>query len=455
MRRAKNNGFGEGEEFPFIRWAVATGIVVILSVVTFFFMKDQRLSRSVFIVGVCLTLWLSEVVPPYVPTVVLWALTPLLMQPLGLEFSFGSVLAWSADPVLALFLGGFTLSVAAKRYGLDGRIASFAVRLSKGNRLALLVLGTGVTAWLSMWMSNIAAAAIMIVAMRPLFSGYPRGDPFRRALLLGVAMGANFGGLATPVGTGPNALAIAEASKYQPVTFISWMAFALPLAIGLLTVGVTLLFFRFHVRGTAKLPKIRVRRLDRRSKAVLLIFSVTVLAWLTEPWHGAPSGIIALLSVAAFFGSGLLNRSDLNSIDWSTLALIAGGIGIGKLLEKSGLVITIAADVPWREVSPFVRLLVLCFSSAILSALMSNTATAALLIPIAGSIDPSPSTAILIAVAASMGIALAISTPANAMVYGEGVRGSDLFVPGLGLMILGCLLISWTGPGVLRLMGIP
>jgi sodium-dependent dicarboxylate transporter 2/3/5 len=86
---------------------------------------------------------------------------------------------------------------------------------------------------------------------------------------------------------------------------------------------------------------------------------------------------------------------------------------------------------------------------------MSNTATAAMLIPLASSIDPSPSTAILIAIAASMGIPFVISTPPNAMVYGEGVRSSDLLVPGLILMILGCLLVGLTGPFVLRLMGIP
>jgi len=187
----------------------------------------------------------------------------------------------------------------------------------------------------------------------------------------------------------------------------------------------------------------------------LMIFFITILAWLTESLHGAPSGIIALLAVAVLFGSGLLNRHDLNSIDWSTLALIAGGIGLGNLLEKSGLVSAMAMAVPWREVSPFVRLLVLCLSSAMLAALMSNTGTAAMLIPLARSIDPSPSTAILIAISASMGIPFAISTPPNAMVFGEGVKSSDLLIPGLILMLLGCLLVSLTGPAVLQLMGIP
>lgn|SRR5215213_1125587 len=113
------------------------------------------------------------------------------------------------------------------------------------------------------------------------------------------------------------------------------------------------------------------------------------------------------------------------------------------------------ASIPSAGFLPSVRLLVLCLSSALLAALMSNTATATMLIPLGLSLDPSPSNAILIAVAASLGIPFVISTPANAMVYAEGVKSSDLLVPGLILMLIGCLLVSMTGPFVLRLMGIP
>ena len=136
--------------------------------------------------------------------------------------------------------------------------------------------------------------------------------------------------------------------------------------------------------------------------------------------------------------------------------LIAGGIGLGNLLEKSGLVTTAAAAVPWAHVPYTARIFALCFVSATLSALMSNTATVTMLVPLAASLDPAPSTAILIAVAASLGAPFVISTPPNAMVYGEGgVKSGDFLAHGLVLMVLGCLLISLTGPFVLNLMGIP
>lgn len=409
------------------------------------------------VAGVCLTLWLTEVVPPYVPTFILWALTPLLLYSFGDQFQLTRVLGWSANPVLALFLGGFALSVAARRYGIDSLIARLAVNLSRGSKLMLLVLTVAATASLSMWMSNIAAAAMMIAALHPLFAGVAKNDRFRRALLMGIALGANFGGMATPIGTGPNAIAMAAISSSHALTFIEWMVFALPLASGLMIAGLLLLVGRFHVRGgTNDLPDIPVKAPDRGGWLVMTVFFVTVAAWLTEPFHGTSSAIVALISTVVLFGSGLLKRDDLVLIDWSTLLLIAGGIGMGNLLEQSGLIKVAAGVMPWQEVTPVVRLFTLCFASALLSALMSNTAAVTMLIPLAASIDPAPSTAVLIAIAASLGIPFVISTPPNAMVYGEGgITFSDLAVPGLILMILGCAVVSLTGPRVLNLVGIP
>lgn len=439
-----------------LRWGIVALLATVVVALPLVLLENATLAWAAVVGGVCLLLWLSEIVPPYVPTFALWALTPLLLAPLGEEFGLRRVLGWSAEPVLALFLGGFALSAAARRYGIDAWIARVAVRLSRGRRLALLALTTLATATLSMWMSNIAAAAMMIAALHPLFAGMPPDDRFRRALLVGVALGANFGGIATPIGTGPNAIAIAAISREQPISFLSWMVFALPLVLGLLLAGLLLLALRFRVAGAADLPGLSGQPPAGRARWVVCLFFATVAAWLTEPLHGASSALVALIATAALFGSGLLERQDLERIDWSTLLLIAGGIGLGNLFEQSGLVREAASLIPWAAISPFLRTFLLCFASALLSALMSNTATVTMLIPLVGSFDPSPATAILIAMASSLGIPFVISTPPNAMVYGEGgVRSSDLLVPGIALMIPGCLLLSLTGPFVLRLAGIP
>ena len=438
------------------RWFIASILATALVISSWLWIKDPVFARALAIAGVCLALWLTEVVPPYVPTLLLWAMTPLLLNGYGEQFHLSRVLAWSANPVLALFLGGFALSVAASRHGIDNLIARFAVRLSGGHRLGLVALVIAATALLSMWMSNIAAAAMMLMALHPLFAGTPKDNSFRRATLIGIALGANFGGIATPIGTGPNAIAIAAVSNSVRVTFLDWMVFALPLASGLMIAGALLLTARFRLSGVAQLTDIPVKAPERRGRLLMLVFVATVAAWLTEPIHGIPSAIVALIATAVLFGSGLLQAEDIKRIDWSTLGLIAGGIGLGTLLDQAGLAKFAGAAVPWQEIPHVVRLFMLCFTAAFLAALMSNTAAVTMLIPLAAGIDPAPSTAILIAIAASFGIPFVISTPPNAMIYGEGgITFSDLAVPGLILMILGCVLVSTTGPLVLKMVGIP
>ena len=152
----------------------------------------------------------------------------------------------------------------------------------------------------------------------------------------------------------------------------------------------------------------------------------------------------------------MLQAEDLRRIDWSTLLLIAGGITLGRRLEQSEIIKTLAAGAAWNELNPTFVLFLLCLASATLSALMSNTASVVLLIPLDGALIPQPSTAILIAVSASFGLPFVIiSTPPNGMVFGEGgVRFNDLFLPGINLMIVGCLMVSLTGRFILNLVGI-
>ena len=244
------------------------------------------------------------------------------------------------------------------------------------------------------------------------------------------------------------------------------MIFAFPLTIGMIILGYLTLLFRARSETqewATRDPKL-IERVSADHKkisafgerAFLLILTATVLLWLTEPLHKIPSAVIALASAASLFLSGILKKKDILRIDWSTLLLIAGGITLGRLLEQSGLVKEISANVPFSEMNITLSLFVICFATALLSALMSNTATVVLLIPLATAIIPAPSTAILVAISASFGIPFVIGTPPNAMAFGEGgVKFGDLFWPGLLLMIVGCLVVSLTGRTVLNFVGIP
>jgi sodium-dependent dicarboxylate transporter 2/3/5 len=438
-----------------VRPAMALAGVSASLLVAWLGVDSPIIARSIVIAGVCLTLWLTELVPPFVPTLLLLGATAALLGPLDPAYTLPAVFAWGADPVLALFLAGFTLEVAASRHGLDSAVAQHVVRLARGSRRLLMLLVIAGVAFLSMWMSNIAAAAMMLTSLRPLLQS-SQDAALRRALLLSVALGANFGGMATPVGTGPNGIAISAATPYSHVTFVQWMAFALPLTVLMLLVGFLLLVVGYRVRGRFELPAAIPRKLDTRAHWVLGVFAACAALWLTEPLHGLPAPLVALGAVVALFGSGLLRREDLGKLDWSTLLLIAGGISLGRLVERSGVVATALGGVDWSAWPQLAQVGLLVSLAALLASLMSNTGTAALLIPISVQLFPSASMPILVAVGCSFGIPFIISTPPNAMVAREGgVDSSDLLRLGLPLMVLGCLVVALTGAWVLRLFGLP
>jgi len=449
------------------RWMLVGSAAVLLIVIPNALIGSAIHARIISIVGICLLLWLSEVVPPFVPTLILWTLVPLTLAQIDGKYSLPKVLSWAVDPVVALFFGGFVLGVAAQRQGIDQHITQLALRSSGKSFNTFLRFVILITAFLSMWMSNIAAAALVLACLYPVIGKFEDDHILRRVVLIGVALAADFGGIATPIGTGPNAIAIASISATQSVSFLSWMGFALPLTIGMLAVTYLFLAWRSrrNIRDWNDKHFYEHNMLDRSKDleprksmqvAFVIVFVGTIILWLTEPIHRIPASVVALGSAAFVFLSGILTKEDLRKIDWSTLLLIAGGITLGRLLEQSAFVKDLASNVPFAELNPILSLFLLCLASAMLSALMSNTATAVLLIPLATALIPAPSTAILVAVSASFGVPFLISTPPNAMVFGQGgVRFADLFWPGLALMILGCLLVSLTGKTALNYVGIP
>ena len=414
-------------------------------------------ARAGIVAATCIALWLGELVPVWVPTLLLWVATPLLLAASSAHFSPARVVGWSVDPVLALFLAGFALAAAASALGVDRAVAALAIRLARGRPVRLVVLVALATAVLSMWISNVAAAALMLAALRPVVDGdaSPTGS-LRRPLLLSIALAADVGGIATPVGTGSNGIAMAALERTHPIGFAQWMLLGVPLAFGLLAAALMIVVLRVRPAGVVAAPPAARAPATAASWRLVAVFAATVLLWLTEPLHGVRAWIVALGAVGALVLAGLLGWRDARRMDWSTLLLIAGGIALGALLDESGLVRAGAAHVPLSGMPPFARLLTLCLVSALLSAIMSNTATAAFMIPLSLSLDAAPSTAILVAVSTSLGVPFVISTPPNAMAVGTGLlRSRELLLPGLVLMLGGCVLVALTGPSVLRALGIP
>jgi sodium-dependent dicarboxylate transporter 2/3/5 len=411
-------------------------------------------ARAGIIGATCLLLWLAQLVPVWVPTIVLWVgATVLLPGPAG-TLDPERFLTWFADPVLLLFLGGFALAAAAERQGADRALAVLTVRLSRGRAARLVVLAAGATALLSMWISNIAAAALLFGTLRPIWAVRPATDRLRRAILVGVALGANLGGIGTPIGTGPNGIAMAAVSRVRHIDFLDWMLFAFPLAAGLVVAAIALVLLLLKPKGHIDTPALGEAVQSRRWRTLAAIFTLTVALWLSEPLHGLRAPTVALGTVAALFLSGVLRPTDAIRLDWATLVLIAGGIGLGRLLEAAGFLSQIAEHLLLPGVPAVIRVFSVAFVAAALSSLMSNTGAAAVLVPLAAAVDPAPSTAIIVAIACSLGMPFGISTPPNAMAIASGLGTRDLMVPGLILMLGGCALLALTGTYVLATFGL-
>ncbi|GDY14610.1 transporter [Planctomycetota bacterium] len=405
-------------------------------------LPDPVQSRAAAVGGVALVLWLSEIVPPFVPTLLLLAVVPLALSGHGEAFQVAGLLKAAADPVVALFFGGFVLGIAASRHGVDTWIAERVVVTAHGRPGRLLALVMLATAGLSMWMSNIAAAALMLAALRPVTAGLPLRSTLRRGLLVGTAFAANLGGMATPIGTGPNLLAVKYSVELgKPVSFVGWMGFAVPLALVLLA-GT---WWYLHRRMTERALPVTTGDavLGAGAWGVVAVFTAMVALWLAEPLTGIPAAVVALGGAGVLFLTGLANgREDLAKVDWGTLVLVAGGIVLGHLLERSGLVRDLAASVDWGAFGRPVLLALLATAAALLSALMSNTATATLLIPIALAVIGDPAAVAVVALGCSLGCPFVISTPPNAMAAGEGgLSSTDLLWPGLLLLVIGIALV--------------
>ena len=388
-------------------------------------------TRAGIVAGTCLLLWLAQLVPIWVPTLVLWAgATVLLPGPSG-TLEPGRVLAWFADPVLVLFLGGFALAAGAQRQGADRALAALTIRLSRGRAVRLVTLAAGTTALLSMWISNIAAAALLYGVLRPLWVDRPAADRLRRAILLAVALGANLGGIGTPIGTGPNGIAVAAVSRVQHIDFLDWMLFAFPLVLGLVLGAIVLVLIILRPEGHIEALRPEGAAQPRRWRTLAVIFGITVALWLSEPLHGLRAPTVALGTILTLFLSGVLRPRDATRLDWATLASIAGGIGLGRLLEAAGFLSAVTEHLFLSEVPSVVRIFGLALLAATLSSLMSNTGTAAVLVPLSAAVDPAPSTAIIVAIACSLGMPFGISTPPNIMAIASGLGARDLMVPGL------------------------
>jgi len=398
----------------------------------------QKVALGIFFVAI--VLWVSEVIPLYVTSLIILLLEAVVLSPVS-GISYQRWVASFFSPILLLFLGGFVLASAMKAYRIDEAIAN--ATLSRiGNKPYHVLLGFMViTALLSMWVSNTASTALMIAVALPLIE---RAGRFKKAIILGIPFSASLGGMGTPIGTPPNAIAIGALKKIgMTMTFTQWMIRTIPLVIILILMASAVLYLFFPPEDKrlilARREKISIRG---RSLTVFLIVITTALLWILSPVHHIPSAVIALLPVIALFGSGILGRERFRQLEWEVLILMGGGLALGEAIGETGLGRWFMNAAGVEGMSPALALGIFVLITALLSNVMSNTSAAALILPIVVSTLTGRGVPFAIALSASAALVFPISTPPNAIAYGSGhIKIKDMALSGLVINVVAVIII--------------
>jgi solute carrier family 13 (sodium-dependent dicarboxylate transporter), member 2/3/5 len=397
--------------------------------------------------------WITEPIP--IPATAL--LTLVLFPALGLG-DIRETAAPFANPIIFLFLGGFLIALAMQRWRLHRRVAIALIGLL-GTRPPAIVAGFLLSsALVSMWVSNTATALMMLPIALSVVGLFPdRAHPsaserdFGTALLLAVAYGSTTGGMATIIGTPPNALIAAYVQDIYgwSIGFGQWMLLGVPVVLVALPIVYIVLTRTMFTLDTRELPGmadlIRAEKgslgpLGRGELAVAIVFALTAAGWVFQPLIAravplvsdttiAMTGALLLFMIPVDIRRGefVMTWEATREVPWGVLLLFGGGLSLAGNIERHGLAAYLGSLAGGLEGLPMLLVLaVVCFGILLLTELTSNTATAATFLPIAGALALSLGENPLLfliptALAANCSYMMPVGTPPNAIVYGSGL----------------------------------
>jgi solute carrier family 13 (sodium-dependent dicarboxylate transporter), member 2/3/5 len=401
--------------------------------------------------------WITEIIP-----LAATALLPVVLFPLLGIAPIKDLSASYANPVILLFLGGFLIAKAIEKWNLHRRLAFSILARTRGDPKRIIFSVMLATAFLSLWISNTASAMIAAPIAASIATMRPRNDEFATALMLGVAYAATIGGIGSLIGTPPNALFAAYMEEVHGIVigFAEWMLVGLPVVVVLLPLTwllLTRMAFRIEP-GHLKLDLDHPPPMTRGEVRVAIIAALTALGWIARPAisgafpeAGLTDAGIAMAGALLFFvvpdgtGTGrLLDWKSAASLRWDVLMLFGGGLALASAIERTGLAQWIGNTAQNLQDLPTIWILLFMAALVVyLGELASNTAMAAVFVPIAGAIavgtGANPLTyAIPIALAASIGFMLPVATPPNAIVFAnEAVTRANMLRAGAPLDLVG------------------
>ena len=394
-------------------------------------------------------MWILEVIPTWTTSVVAIVSILLTTSNKGLGFliakenigaltNYKDVMAAFADPVIMLFLGGFVLAFAATKVGLDVQLAKVMLKPFGTNPKTVLLGVLLVIGIFSMFMSNTATAAMMLTFLTPVLATLPKDGGGRISLALAIPIAANIGGMGTPIGTPPNAIALgALQDAGYAITFAGWMLRMVPYVIIMLVFAWVLLMKLYPFKAKSielKIEGQEVKATPFQKYVVWVTFALTIILWVGEQWFKINSNIVAMIPFAVFSATGIMKAKHLEHINWAVLWMVAGGFALGTALNQTGLASTLIKTIPFASWNALVVMLVGGFICYFLSNFISNSASANLVVPILivvgkalmgnphfESLGGVPAMIIGVAICASLAMCLPVSTPPNALAHSTGM----------------------------------
>lgn len=442
------------------------GIILLLDAILFFALLaylpyEPQANKGLALLAFVAVLWLTEALHVTITAL----LVPILAIGLGLVTS-KEALATFADPTIFLFFGGFALAAALHIQQLDRMIANNIMTLARG-KLSLAVLYLfGVTAFLSMWISNTATAAMMLPLAMGVLSKLDKEREHNTYVfvLLGIAYSASIGGMGTLVGSPPNNIVASNLN----LTFADWLGYGLPVMILLLPlmVGVLYVVFKPNLNRHFDFDFEKIEMTKSRI-TTLVIFVVIALCWIFSKYiNPALSGLLGIKNIASFDSVVALTAAVLlcatrvvswdqiqKNTEWGVLMLFGGGLTLSAVLGKTGASKVMADGIVFMIQGGHFYLIGLIVAAFIifLTEFTSNTASAALLVPIFISIAqalnaPPVGLALIVGLGASCAFMLPVATPPNAIVFGTGqVKQSEMVKAGIWLNLLCVFVIATFG----------
>ncbi len=450
--------------------------------------------RAAAVTVLVASFWLFEVLPLAVSS-----LLPIALLPLSGALDPKSACRAYGDPLVFLMLCGLLLSLAMEKWGLHRRVALRAISVLGGGPERTTLAFMIATAFLSLWVNNTSTTLMMLPIATAVLSR-SEGDAdalhrWRAGLVLGVAFAASIGGVGTLIGTAPNlifARAAREAGRTVP--FLSWSLAVLPGAVAmLLLTWYALVRWVFPVRaGSVRVATEFVTRdlaalgpLSRGEKAAAAAFAAVAAFWIFQgiPEEGIPGWgdwlpnprwadpvLPAILAAAALFavpagrGERVLEWADARRLPWEVILLFGGGFALAAAIQESGFARWAAARLgeDLRGTPALPALLAVCAATVLLSEVASNTALAAILLPVAGTLGPATGLdplvpMVAITLSCSSGFMLPVATPPNAIAFATGrVSIREMARAGAVADLLGVLVAAATALWILpRVFGFP